>query len=109
MQGIINFFSDLVDWFFALCMAIVNTFAAMLQDLMIWIIDQCMSVATYVLELIDFDFLTDGSLNAYFDDLPSEVLNVTFLLGLHQAMGIIVAAVTIRLILQLIPFTRLGS
>lgn len=41
--------------------------------------------------------------------LPAEILNVLGLLGFGTCMGIIAAALAIRLGLQLIPFVRLGS
>ena len=41
--------------------------------------------------------------------LPGEVLNIMGLLGVGTAVTIISAAIGIRLVLQLIPFTRLGS
>ena len=41
--------------------------------------------------------------------MPEEIINILGLLGVGPACGIIVAAIAIRLVLQLIPFTRLGS
>ena len=41
--------------------------------------------------------------------LPAEILNVMALCGVGSAVTIITTAIGIRLALQLIPFTRLGS
>ena len=41
--------------------------------------------------------------------LPGEILNIMSLLGVGTCVSIIAAAIGIRLVLQLIPFTRLGS
>jgi hypothetical protein len=41
--------------------------------------------------------------------LPAGMIEVLQAIGLSTAMGIIVTAIIIRVTLQLIPFTRLGS
>ncbi|HDM8072463.1 TPA: DUF2523 domain-containing protein, partial [Vibrio harveyi] len=41
--------------------------------------------------------------------IPPTVAWVFAAVGLPQCLSIILAAITIRLLLQLIPFTRLGS
>ena len=45
----------------------------------------------------------------YFSSLPTEVLYFANVCGIGQCLGMIITSVSIRLILQLIPFTRLGS
>lgn len=109
MQGIINFFSDFVNWLYAILLALVNTLVALLQDLVCWIIDQFMGVAVYVLGLLDFEFLQSTTLQEAVASLPASIVNVFFLLGLPYCLALIVGAIVIRTILQLIPFTRLGS
>lgn len=109
MQRIIDFIYGIVYWFYALVLAVINTIVAMFQDLFCWLFDQILAVAVYVLGLLNFDFLIDGSLAAAFDGLPATVWNVFWLLGLPYCLALVVSAIGIRLILQLIPFTRLGS
>ena len=50
-----------------------------------------------------------SSAGSWWSGLPSEILNMLGLIGFGQAMGIIGAAIAVRLVLQLIPFVRLGS
>ncbi|MOA59084.1 hypothetical protein D3C78_1836160 [compost metagenome] len=50
----------------------------------------------------------DASLGAW-GAIPAEVLNVLGLLGAGEAVAIIISAIGVRMLLQLIPFTRLGS
>lgn len=109
MQYLIDFFSTIVNWFFALCLALVNTLVAMLQDLLAWCFDQILAVVVYVLELIDFDFLSSDVFQESLGSLPAQVWNVFWLLGFPYAMALVAASIGIRLVLQLIPFTRLGS
>lgn len=109
MQGIINFFYQVVLWFFALVMAVINTFVAMLQDLVCWVVDQFLAVAVYVMGLFNFEFLGDTSVSEAFDQLPATLVNVLWVLGLPHALVLVTIAIGIRLLLQLVPFTRLGS
>lgn len=45
----------------------------------------------------------------YFSSLPTEVLYFANICSIGQCMTMIITSISIRLILQLIPFTRLGS
>lgn len=109
MQGIIDFFYNLVHWFFALVLAVINTVVSMLQDLFCWIVDQLLAVAVYVVGLFDFDFLQTTTFSDAVNQLPATMINVFWVLGLPVALGMVVVAIGIRLLLQLIPFVRLGS
>jgi hypothetical protein len=109
MQGVIDFLYTIVQWFFALVMAVLNSLVAMFKDIVCLVFDQMLELDVYVIGLIDFDFLSDGTLQGIIDSLPVSVMNIFWLLGLPYAMGIILSAITIRALLQLIPMTRLGS
>ncbi|MEW6470518.1 MAG: DUF2523 family protein [Bacteroidota bacterium] len=76
------------------------------QDFFAWIFDQLLSIASSALSLVDFDA---SQFNACSVPLAGEVLNILGLVGIGEAAAIIVSAIGIRIILQLIPFTRLGS
>lgn len=71
-----------------------------------WVFDQLLGLVVSALSAIDL-----GGLNNYNPQtgFTSEMLNIMGLIGLGEASAIIVTAIGIRLILQLIPFTRLGS
>lgn len=109
MQGIIDFFYGVVYWIYALVLACINTVFAMLQDLFSWVIDQLLALVVYVLGLIDFDFLSDGSFQEALDILPPEIWNIFWLLGLPYCLALVTVCIGVRMLLQLIPFTRLGS
>ena len=95
------------EWGVDLVKALVNTLYDMLFDVFLRIVDAVLTVVVGVIggigELISWNPAE------YIGDLPSEVSNMIGLIGLGEATTIIIGAIIIRLLLQLIPFTRLGS
>ena len=82
------------------------TLWTMIQDAFFWIVEQILKLVESALSLIDFGTFT---LNPCQHGLSSEIMNILGLIGLGEAVAIIVSAAGIRLLMQLIPFTRLGS
>lgn len=78
----------------------------LLSDAASWVFDQVLGVAVSAVSAVDTSGLSAA---VGWGSLPAEVINILALLGVAQAVAIIVAAIGIRLVLQLIPFTRLGS
>lgn len=97
---------DVVGWFADIFVAIFKALWDLVTDFFVWIFDQLLALVVSAVSAINFDGL--NSYNAQ-SSLPSEVLNIMGLIGAGEAAGIIVAAIGIRLLLQLVPFTRLGS
>lgn len=78
----------------------------MFSDAVCYVIDKGFDIVKAGLDAVDvssFSGIADGV------QLPSEIINVMQLAGVGTASAIIVTAIGIRLVLQLIPFTRLGS
>lgn len=96
-----------VKWFGDLFVAIFASLWHILTDLGCWLLEQCLGVAFDAVSAIDPGPIS-GAIGA-FDQLPAEMINILMLLGFGEAMGIIGAALLIRMGLQLIPFVRLGS
>lgn len=96
-----------VAWFGELFVSLFVALWDMARDAFAWLFEQCLDVAISAVSAIDVSALT-SNLNTW-GSLPAEVLNVLAVLGVGQAVSIIVAAIGIRMVLQLIPFTRLGS
>ena len=96
-----------LQWFAALNIAIFVALWAMGQDVMAWLFEQVLKVAISAIGEIDTSAI-DGYASQV-GPLPSEILNILGLLGVGTAISIITAAIVIRLVLQLIPFVRLGS
>ena len=93
-------------WLIDLVVAVFVAVWDILRDAVCWCLDECMAVAVSTVGALDTSAFAD--VNAW-GQLPAEVLNILALLGAGTAVSIIGAAIAIRLTLQLIPFTRLGS
>lgn len=78
----------------------------MLTDLPVWLFDQSLELAASMLAEVPW---TLPPMSNLWGGLPGEFVNIAGLIGLHYCMGLIVAALTIRFTMQLVPFTRLGS
>lgn len=98
---------QIVQWLIDLAKEVFSSAWDMVKDAFSWCFDQVLDVAISALGALDLSGL--NGYTASWGALPGEIVNVMGLLGAGQAAGIIAAAVVIRLILQLIPFTRLGS
>lgn len=97
---------DVIKWFADIFIAVFKALWDLVTDLFSWIFDQLMSLVVSALSAIDLVGLNNYNPQTGF---TSEMLNIMGLIGLGEASAIIVTAIGIRLILQLIPFTRLGS
>ena len=88
--------------------SIVLSIGEIQKDLSIWIFEQFLSISELALNGMDSYF--DGlNISSYTSMIPPDVTWFLGQIGLTQALTMIVTAITIRIILRLIPFTRLGS
>ena len=97
----------LAQWFGRLFVAVFVALWDFIRDAACWPFEQVMDVAVSASSALDLSELQGYS--SVWGTLPAELLNILGLLGVGQAAAVIVAAIGIRLVLQLIPFTRLGS
>lgn len=96
-----------ISWFSALFVAVFVAGWDFIKDAFSWLFEQVLKVSISAISAIDV-----SGLNGYISaagTLPAEILNILGLLGVGTAISIISAAIGIRLVLQLIPFVRLGS
>ncbi|RYH30234.1 MAG: DUF2523 domain-containing protein [Alcaligenaceae bacterium] len=96
----------IISWFSDLFVAVFVSIWDLIKDAFSWLFDQCLSVAVSAIQAIDVSALSN--VNAW-GSLPADVINILGLLGVGTAVAIILGAISIRFVLQLIPFTRLGS
>ena len=96
-----------VAWFGSLAVAAFAALYAMGKDVISWLFEQVCKVAVSALSALDLSALTQAAQSA--GTLPASILNILGLLGVGTAITIISAAILVRLMLQLIPFVRLGS
>lgn len=97
----------LVAWFGKLTVAVFVAASDLGKDLFSWLFDQVCKVIIAALSALDLSALTQYANSA--GSLPASIINILGLLGVGTAISIITAAIVIRLMLQLIPFVRLGS
>lgn len=79
----------------------------LLTDLVCWALDGILGLVVSAVSAVDMSGLDSYSNSV--GEVPGEILNVMQMAGLGTASQIIIAAIGIRLVLQLILFTRLGS
>lgn len=111
---LVNFFTKLwdkvkegFDWVLKLVQNIFIAAWDFIKDGASWVFDELLKIVIGAVQSLDLSGVA-GAAGAW-GGLPGEVVNVLGLLGIGDAVAIIVAAIGIRLVLQLIPFTRLGS
>lgn len=99
--------SAVIGWFSDLFVAVFVAIWDVVKDAFSWLFEQIIKIAVEALSSIDLSGLAGAA--ASMGSLPADLLNILGLLGVGTAIGIITSAIGIRIVLQLIPFVRLGS
>ena len=99
--------ASVIAWVGKLWLAIFVAAWDLLRDALTWPVEQLFDLANAAMSALDLSGLTQAAQS--WGTLPGEVINILGLLGVGEAAAIIAAAIGIRLVLQLIPFVRLGS
>ncbi len=91
--------------------AIQNFFGSiseLVKDIFYWFFNLFMDVVDTLLQGV-VSLLEPVDISQYMSGFPSEAAWVLGQVGVPQALGMIGTSLIVRLTLQLIPFTRLGS
>jgi len=104
MDWIVDLFNKLIEFLYRLLISLAD----MLKDLFFWILESIMALAYELVEGA-VTFFAPVDVSSYFSGIPAGAAWVLSQIGLPQAMVMIIAALGVRMLLQLIPFTRLGS
>ncbi|HHF3058538.1 TPA: DUF2523 family protein [Vibrio alginolyticus] len=104
MDWLVDLFNKLLVFLYQLLVSLFN----MLKDLFFWAVEQVMEMVNILLSGV-FALFAPVDMSQYMTSIPPTVSWVMAAVGLPQCLSIILAAITVRLMLQLIPFTRLGS
>lgn len=104
MDWIVELFNKLIEFLYRLIISLVD----MIKDVFIWALDEVLTLCQALIDWV-FSFFEPIDISQYLTAIPSEVSWVMSAIGLPQALSIILASLVARLLLQLIPFTRLGS
>jgi hypothetical protein len=112
IQTIVNYIRD---FFFDIFKAFTDFFKAMLltvfdilKDVLFFAFDVFMGLAVGLLSVFS-NIFNPSMFSNLFQNFPPETLNILGLLGFAECIGLIITSLGIRITLQLIPFTRLGS
>lgn len=104
MDWLVYLFNKLLVFLYQLLVSLFN----MLKDLFFWAVEQVMDMVNMLLSGV-FALFSPVDMSQYMTSIPPTVSWVMAAVGLPQCLSIILSAITVRLMLQLIPFTRLGS
>lgn len=99
-------------WLVGLSAAIVSAQFDLLKKFFFWVVGVTLDFIVFILNTACFDSclgITEINLRSLLAALPSDVLSALVDLGIPEALAVIVCAYGVRLILQSIPFSRLGS
>ena len=99
-----NYWNLAIEFFYSCVLSLVE----MIKDIFIWFFDSFMTICVTVVDSFG-SMMTVFDITKYFNDLPVSVSNVMGLIGLGTCTQMIASAILIRILLQLIPFVRLGS
>jgi hypothetical protein len=123
LSGLVKFLKDFInklwdkitkytDWTIKVIEALVKALWDMFTDLIAWAFDQILDIIGIAIDSMYTESGADELIqrvSSTWDGLPLEVTMVMASIGLGTAMTMIAGALFIRILLQLIPFTRLGS
>lgn len=99
---------DFGNWCYEISYAAVATVGVLFENILLTILDGFFIVGRLALDGVGA-MLQPFGIQQLFDALPPDVLGMMNAIGLPEALGMIISAITVRLFMQLIPFVRLGS
>jgi hypothetical protein len=103
-------FSALASWLILLVKGVFLAGWLIFTDLFCWLLAGLFALIQTVLnELPGPDGFALFNPATYVSGLPADLVNMIGLIRIGEALAIILAAILIKLTLQIIPFTRLGS
>lgn len=112
MSGIFQFFTTLLakiaafaEWIILLVKRVFLDLWNIITDLFCWLLESALSLAAGALSTISIPFDPQH----YYAMIPPDTANMLGVIGITQALSIVVASLLIRFFLQTIPFVRWGS
>ncbi|MFA0062457.1 DUF2523 family protein [Vibrio cyclitrophicus] len=88
--------------------SLILTLEAMTKDIVYFFIDELLEMAISALEKLAelMDYL---DFSQFYSMLPDDIYNALGALGFGEALTMIVSTIFLKIILKLLPFTKLGS
>jgi hypothetical protein len=103
-----QFLIDFGNWLYDILYSMVSTIGVMLYDLLLFMMSGFFALGRLALDGVALTLET-LNLGDYMTFLGPEIQSWLVAIGIPEAIGMVITAITVRLVLQLIPFTRLGS
>lgn len=105
--AILSKLTALANWFLQIVISVFTDIWEMIVDGTCYLFDAILTFAVDAANQLDISELTQYS--GLWNMLPNGLKEVLGAIGFVPAVAIIFAAILIRITLQLVPFTRLGS
>lgn len=103
-----DYLRALVVWIYQLFQPFFDALFTFAKDVFIWLTESILDLVILIIGDLQFDFSLFNPAS-YISGVGPEIINTLAVLKVPQAIAMILGAIVIRLLLQLIPFTRLGS
>lgn len=103
-----QFLIDFGNWLYDIGYAAVSTIGVLIYDVLMLILEGFFIIGQTALDGVALTMQT-LNIGQYMTFLGPDVQAWIVAIGITEALGMIITAISIRLLLQLIPFVRLGS
>ena len=97
-------FQSGLDFFYRIYLSMIDFF----RDFFWWILDSTMQLVIELLNSISLSFDVISPLQ-YIDAIPEGTKYFMAAVGFNESCGMIIAALTIKFVMRLIPFIRIGG
>ena len=104
----LNFFAERWNAFIDFSWRLILTLADLFKDFFFWVLEQLLTAGLLILDGVA-SLMSGLNIAQYMNGLPSETAHTMSLIGISEAMGMIITCLSIRFLLQMIPFVRWGS
>lgn len=108
MDDIFVWFKSVWEGFVDFLYRLLLTVFDFAKDFLWWILDSLFSAIVLVLDSVSLS-LNKFSPLTYIDGIPESTKYFMVAVGFNECMGMLVAAISIRILLRMIPFIRLGG
>lgn len=99
-----SLFQNLVDFLYSLILTLFD----FMKDFFWWVLDELFQAIIFVMDSLSLSLNAISPLT-YIDSIPQNTKYFMAAVGFNESMGMLVAAITVRILLRLIPFVRLGG
>ena len=104
LDWFVDRWNDILDISYRLLLTVFD----FLKDLLFWFVESLLDLVIFAIDGMG-NMFNGLDVTQYINALPPETKQMLALTGISDAMTMVVACIFIRILLQLIPFVRLGS